>query len=108
MVACLLAGPARAQTADGTCGQASPSSAPCIGMDKLAEAAAAECRRVGLPDASCALPLGHQGSGKIAKEYRRSWLHRAAACQYGLPHALPLQQAQWLGTHNSFNSVNNE
>jgi hypothetical protein len=77
-------------------------------MDKLAEAAAAECRRLGLPDTSCALPLGHQVSRQIVKQYRRTWLHGAAAFQYRLAHALPLQQAQWLGTHNSFNSVNNE
>jgi hypothetical protein len=106
--ACLLAGPARAQTVDEACGQASPSSAPCIGMDKLAEAAAAECRRIGLPDANCALPLGHQVSGRIVKQYRRTWLHRSAAFQYRLANPLSLHQAQWLGTHNSFNSVNGE
>jgi hypothetical protein len=77
-------------------------------MDKLAEAAAAECRRIGLPDTSCALPLGHQVSSRIVNEYRRTWLHRAAAFQYRLADALSLHQAQWLGTHNSFNSVNGE
>src|SRR3954471_11740728 len=49
-------GSARAQTVDGTCGSLSPSAAPCIGLDKLAEAAAAECRRIGLPAGPRALP----------------------------------------------------
>ncbi len=35
-----------------------------------------------------------------------SWVHRAAQFQYGLGDGLPLRRAQWLGTHNSFNSVN--
>src|SRR5881398_464101 len=100
------AGSAQAQTVDGGCGSLSPSAAPCIGLDKLAEAAAAECRRIGAPEEQCALPLGHRVSSRIATRYRRTWLHRAAAFQYRLGHALPLLRAQWLGTHNSFNSVN--
>jgi hypothetical protein len=104
-VMALAAGPAEAQTVDEGCAQASPSAAPCTGLDKLAERAAAECRRIGLPEESCALPLGHRVSSKIVRSYRRTWLHRAAAFQYRLAHALPLLRAQWLGTHNSFNSV---
>jgi hypothetical protein len=105
VAALVLGGTARAQTVDGTCGQASPSAAPCTGADKLAEAAAAECRRLGLPGTDCALPLGHQVGDKIAGSYRRTWLHRTAAFQYRLAHGLPLLRAQWLGTHNSFNSA---
>src|SRR3954451_3193723 len=102
----LASGSARAQSVDGTCGSLSPSAAPCIGLDKLAEAAAAECRRIGVPEEQCALPLGHRVSSKIAARYRRTWLHSAAAFQYRLADSLPLRQASWLGTHNSFNSVN--
>jgi hypothetical protein len=91
---------------DGTCGQVSPTAAACTGSDKLAEAAAAECRRIGLPEEDCALPLGHQVSSKIVAAYGKSWLHDAAAFQYELGSSLPLLDAQWLGTHNSFNSVN--
>src|SRR3954462_5555494 len=97
---------AQAQSVDDTCGSLSPSAAACIGLDKLADAAAAECRRIGLPAARCALPLGHRVGGKISARYRRTWLHRAAAFQYRLPPPLPLLRASWLGTHNSFNSVN--
>lgn len=104
--ACALAGPAQAQTVDEGCGQASPSQAPCTGTDKLAEAAAAECRRVGFPEAACTVPLGHQVSSQITSAYGKTWLHRAAGFQYRLANRLPLLRAQWLGTHNSFNSVN--
>jgi hypothetical protein len=103
-VACALTGTARAQTPDETCRQTSPSAATCIGADKLAEAAAAECRRLGLPDADCVLPLGHEVSNEIVDAYRDTWLHGAAAFQYRLADRLPLLQSQWLGTHNSFNS----
>src|SRR3954471_23096310 len=99
-------GSARAQTVDDGCGALSPSAAPCIGLDKLAEAAAAECRRIGAPERQCALPLGHRVSSRIVSRYRRTWLHRAAGFQYRLAHSLPFLRAQWLGTHNSFNSVN--
>ena len=101
-----LAGSAHAQSIDGTCDQVSPTAAACIGADKLAEAASAECRRIGLPDANCALPLGHHVSSQIVSAYQGTWLHRAAAFQYSLGNAVPLGQTQFLGTHNSFNSVN--
>ena len=105
---CASGGTAWAQDAGGVCGQASPSGAPCTGAEKLAEAAAAECRRLGLPEERCALPLGHRVSSRMVRAYRRTWLHRAAAFQYRLGDRLPLLRAQWLGTHNSFNSVNEE
>jgi hypothetical protein len=99
---------AGAQGIDEGCAQASPSAATCTGADKLAEAAAAECRRLGLPDADCTLPLGHAVSSEIVNAYPGTWLHRAAAFQYRLGGPVPLLHAQWLGTHNSFNSVNSE
>src|SRR4051794_34267253 len=112
VVACALvaltAAPAGAQPVDDGCAAASPSQAPCTGADKLAESAAAECRRLGLPEESCVLPLGHAVSNKIVDAYPGTWLHRAAAFQYGLGGPVPLVHAQWLGTHNSFNSVNSE
>src|SRR4051794_25323640 len=104
----LTAAPVRAQVIDDGCAAASPSSAPCTGADKLAEAAAAECRRIGVPEEQCVLPLGHAVSNKIVDAYPGTWLHRAAAFQYRLGGPVPLLDAQWLGTHNSFNSVNSE
>ena len=38
--------------------------------------------------------------------YQGTWLHRAAAFQYDLGDRMPLLRTLWLGTHNSFNSVN--
>src|SRR4051794_15821711 len=67
---------------DQACGQLSPTAATCTGSDKLAEAAAAECRRIGVPEENCALPLGHQVSSQIVRAYGSSWLHDAAAFQY--------------------------
>jgi hypothetical protein len=100
-----LAAPAQAQTVDDLCSKLSPSGAPCIGADKLAERLSAECRRVGRPASQCQMPLGHHVGDDITANYLKSWLHRAAAFQYGLGDRVPLHNAQWLGTHNSFNSV---
>jgi hypothetical protein len=76
-------------------------------LGKVADSAAAECRRLGRPDSDCALPLSHQVSGAIRDAYLRSWLHRAAHFQYRLGDPLSLREVQWLGTHNSFNSLSN-
>ena len=100
------AGTAHAQAVDALCSQVSPTAATCTGAQKLAEAAAAECRRLGLPDSECTLPLGHAVSSASVGAYQDTWVHRAAAFQYRLGASLPLLRAQWLGTHNSFNSVN--
>jgi hypothetical protein len=101
-----LAAAAHAQTVDSACTQTSPSAAACIGADKLSEAAAAECRRAGVPDSRCVLPLGHEVLSESVSAYQQSWIHRAAVFQYSLGDSVPLLHAQWLGTHNSFNSVN--
>jgi hypothetical protein len=89
---------------DGACGQASPSAAFCVGLDKLADAASTECRALGIPDSSCVLPAGQRVLASETAAYLSSWTHRAVQFQYALGDSLPLGQAQWLGTHNSFNS----
>ncbi len=113
LTALLLAstGPARAQTAapspvDAACTQASPVAAPCTLADKFAESAAAECRRLGLPDADCAFPIGKRVTTAAVDAFRGSWVDRSLAFQYALGDRLPFGAAQWIGTHNSFNSVN--
>ncbi|MEA2451186.1 MAG: hypothetical protein QOG63_3118 [Thermoleophilaceae bacterium] len=102
----LAAGTAQAQAPADTCNGTSPSAAPCTGAVKLADAAAAECRRLGRPESDCNIPLSHEVAADVADAYRKTWLHRAAAFQYRLGRREPLADAQWLGTHNSFNSVN--
>ncbi|HEX8208047.1 MAG TPA: hypothetical protein VF587_18425, partial [Solirubrobacteraceae bacterium] len=37
--------------------------------------------------------------------HRASWTHRALAFQHALGDGVPLRNAQWIGTHNSFNSI---
>lgn len=37
--------------------------------------------------------------------YLQSWVHRTARFQDALQDPVPLRETQWLGTHNSFNSL---
>ena len=92
---------------DDACAQNSPYASPCVGADKLAEAGATECRKAGAPDESCVMPVGHDNLAAERAAYAGSWVHRAARFQYRLGNSLPLRDAQWLGTHNSFNSFAN-
>jgi len=87
------------------CDSLSPIAIPCVGLGKIGDAAAAECRRVGVPDTLCLLPLAHRVTQAARDAYQVSWVHRTAQFQYELGDALPLLDAQWLGTHNSFNSL---
>jgi hypothetical protein len=100
------AAPAADKPADAACAQASPSAAPCIFVDKANEEAASQCRAAGAPDADCVMPAGHDVLASELDAYQRSWVHQAAEFQYALGNTLPLRDAQWLGTHNSFNSEN--
>jgi hypothetical protein len=96
---------AKAKTFDDACNQASPSAMACIGADKLNEAAAAECRTAGAPDDACTqTPAGHDVRQSDLDAYAKSWTHRAAQFQFQLGDSVPLRDAQWLGTHNSFNT----
>ncbi len=87
------------------CDALSPIAVPCVALGKTADAVAAECRRVGIPDALCTLPLAHKVTQAARDAYLQSWAHRTARFQSGLGDPLPLRDAQWLGTHNSFNSL---
>src|SRR5436309_878124 len=96
---------AKAKPFDDACRQASPSAMACIGADKVDEAAAAECRSAGAPEDGCAAtPAGHDVRRSELDAYAGSWTHRAAQFQYRLGNSVPLGDAQWVGTHNSFNT----
>lgn len=98
--------PAAADTSPtGPCDALSPIAIPCVALGKGLDAFATECRRAGIPDASCLLPLAHRVTQAARDAYLQSWVHRTAQFQYALSNPLPLREAQWLGTHNSFNSV---
>jgi hypothetical protein len=51
------------------------------------------------------LPLAHKVTQAARDAYLQSWVHQVAKFQYALGDSLPLRDAQWLGTHNSFNSL---
>lgn len=99
--------PAEADTPSPTapCDAISPVAIPCVALGKTFDAFSAECRRVGIPDTLCVLPLAHRVTQAARDAYLASWVHRTAQFQYALGDPLPLRDAQWLGTHNSFNSL---
>jgi hypothetical protein len=43
--------------------------------------------------------------GPAVQEHLRSWTHRALSFQHALGDGVPLRNAPWVGTHNSFNSI---
>jgi len=87
------------------CDAISPIAIPCVALNKVTDAVDAECRRVGVPDALCILPLAHKVTQAARNAYLQSWVHRTAQFQYDLGNQVPLRDAQWIGTHNSFNSL---
>jgi hypothetical protein len=87
------------------CDAISPIAIPCVALGKTFDAVSAECRRVGIPDALCVLPLAHNVTQAARDAYQASWVHRTAQFQYDLGDPLALRDVQWIGTHNSFNSL---
>ena len=102
--------PSHAATPSPTapCDAVSPIAIPCVALGKTFDAVAAECRRAGIPDTSCTLPLAHRVTQAARDAYVASWAHRTAAFQYALGDPLPFRDAAWVGTHNSFNSLTSE
>ncbi len=94
-----------ASSPTAACDALSPIAVPCVALGKTFDAVSAECRRVGVPDLLCVLPLSHQVTQAARDAYLQSWVHRTAQFQYALGDTLPLRDAQWIGTHNSFNSL---
>src|SRR3954468_13608496 len=66
-----------------------------LGADVVARDAAATCRAAGGP---CQPEADVSG-------WPDTWTHRGLAFQYALGGAVPLRDAPWIGTHNSFNSI---
>jgi hypothetical protein len=89
------------------CDAISPIAIPCVALGKVTDAVGTECRRVGIPELLCILPLAHKVTQAARDAYQTSWVHRTAQFQYELGDSLPFGDAQWLGTHNSFNSLTN-
>ncbi len=99
---------AQAKPLDDACSSVAPLAGACLGPQKVVEAGAAECRAIGAPEDTCAAtPIGHDVRRSALAAYQHSWVHRAARFQYRLGNGVALGDAQWLGTHNSFNSSSN-
>ena len=107
LAALVATGPAQAQlpSVDEACSGTVGSEAFCIGLQKLAERASAECRRVGIPEELCYTGFGRPVTQASVDAYRSSWVHRALEFQYELAHDVPFRDTPWIGTHNSFNST---
>lgn len=99
--------PAATPSPTEPCDSLSPYAIPCVALGKTFDAVATECRRVGVPDVLCLLPLAHKVTQAARDAYQTSWVHRTAQFQYALADSLPFRDVQWIGTHNSFNSVAN-
>lgn len=99
------AAPAATPSPTAPCDAISPIAIPCVALGKVFNAVNAECRRVGIPDSLCALPLAYSVTQAARDAYRTSWAHQTAAFQYALQDSVPLRDVQWVGTHNSFNGL---
>lgn len=96
--ACLwTAGPASAQIVPEQACDRTPA-AFCTGSDKLTERGLAECRRAEL----C------PGIRDQVDMYEDSYTHMILDFQYDLGRDVGFANAQWVGTHNSFNSPSEE
>ena len=110
LLAALSAVPASAQRPlDQACADAQLIPSTCVGLTKLSERAAAECRRRGVVhEENCTGPMGRRVLRSGVKAHESSWLHRALGFQYELANTVALRDAPWVGTHNSFNSTSEE
>lgn len=79
--------------------------ATCTGLGKLGERVAAECRRLGIPESRCVLPLGKTVLRSRIAAFERGDTHRILGLQYELANDVPFRDAPFVGTHNSFNNT---
>ncbi|MBV9486895.1 MAG: hypothetical protein JO246_12660, partial [Frankiaceae bacterium] len=82
----------------------------CRGLQAVAASVGAICRTPlrdlpskGAAD-SCALVDGRKVSEKQVEKYRHSWVHHALLLQRRLDARSPLYEAQFAGSHNTFNA----
>ena len=79
---------------------------PCYGADVIVRDTSSVCRWAdATPDETCATPIEPAVSESAVAAYESSWVHRALGLQYALANDMPLRNAPWVGTHNSFNSI---
>lgn len=88
-----------------TCEASGGTAATCVGLGKLGDRIAAECRRLGVADATCAQAAGRRVTRSEISAFERSVLARTLAFQSQLGDTLGLRDATFAGTHNSFNET---
>ncbi len=96
---------AQAPLSQASCEASGGTPVTCVGLGKLGDRIAAECRRLGIPDASCAQVAGRTVIRSEIATFERSPLARTLAFQSQLGDVLPLRDATFAGTHNSFNET---
>jgi hypothetical protein len=77
----------------------------CKSIEAFGSSTAHVCRFASAPAEACALLKGSVIDTRLVSEYESSWVHRALGLQRALGSALPLGDALFPSTHNSFNSA---
>lgn len=92
------------------CHAAAPGEAAafCKLLDQVLTAGSVVCRQLMVPAPVCALLAGVQVGEAEISAFEQGPLARALALQRGLGDSLPLRDAEYLSTHNSFNSSIND
>ncbi len=96
---------AQAPVSQASCEASGGTAAICVGLGKLGDRIAAECRRLGVEDATCAQTAGRRVIRSEISIFERSPLARTLAFQSQLGDGLGLRDATFAGTHNSFNET---
>lgn len=96
---------AQAPISEAPCTAAGGPAAACVGLGKLGDRIAAECERLGVGGTACTDTVGRRIVREEIDTFTRSPLAHTLAFQSQLGDSLPLHEATFAGTHNSFNSV---
>ncbi|MBA2348826.1 MAG: hypothetical protein H0V81_11080 [Solirubrobacterales bacterium] len=96
---------AQAPISQASCEMGGGTPAICVGLGKLGDRIAAECRRLAIADATCAQAAGRRVIRSEISTFERSPLARTLAFQSQLGDVLGLRDATFAGTHNSFNET---
>ena len=77
----------------------------CKSIEAFGSAVAHVCRFAVAPDDACAFFKGKVISSALVDAYETTWVHKALSLQRALGSSLPLGEALFPATHNSFNSA---
>ncbi|MEX2557905.1 MAG: hypothetical protein WEB06_20025 [Actinomycetota bacterium] len=77
----------------------------CKSLEALGSLVAHVCRYANAPAEACAFFKGKVISSELVDAYESTWVHRALTLQRALGSSLPLGEALFPSTHNSFNSA---